>query len=226
MAYKAFNTSIAFLDDKDECFLIDAGGGNNIFYYLEKANIKIEKIKNLFITHNHTDHILGVLWLIRKFATIKNEFISNFYMSESVYNDLMKLCEITISKGQLRKGLEHINFNIIHNLDNVCIGDLKVTFFDTLYEKTTQFGCKILSGELSIGVCGDVPLLTENFLLLKNVDILIHEALCNSENAEKYKVYRKGHSTAKDAGKIANTISAKSLFLIHKSDDFINNPNY
>lgn len=223
MACKAFNTSIAFVDDKDECFLIDAGGGNSIFHYLEKANIEIEKIKNLFITHNHTDHILGVLWLIRKFATINNEFICNSYMPESVYNDLMKLCEITISKGQLKKGLEHIKFNIVHNLETVDIGDLKVTFFDTLYEKTTQFGCKISDDRLNIGFCGDVPLLEENFSLLRNVDILIHEALCDSRNAEKYKVYKKGHSTAKDAGKFAKGISAKSLFLIHKSDDFINN---
>lgn len=223
MAYKAFNTSIAFVDDKDESFLIDAGGGNSIFNYLERANIEIVKIKNLFITHNHTDHILGVLWLIRKFATINNEqLICNFYMPDSVYTDLIKLCEITISKGQLKKGLEHIKFNIVHNLETINIGDLKITFFDTLYEKTTQFGCKIEDSELSIGFCGDVPLLKENFSLLENVDVLIHEALCDSKNAEKHKVYKKGHSTAKDAGKIANEISAKNLFLIHKSDDFIN----
>ena len=64
----------------------------------------------------------------------------------------------------------------------------------------------------------------ENFSILNNVDILIHEALCDSKNAEKHKVYKKGHSTAKDAAKIAKEISAKTLFLIHKSDEYINNP--
>lgn len=104
------------------------------------------------------------------------------------------------------------------------MGDVKVTFFDTFYEKTTQFGCKIESDGKTIGFCGDVPLLKENFSILENVDILIHEALCDSQNSEKYKVYKKGHSTAKDARKVAKEVSAKSLFLIHKSDDFINSP--
>ena len=223
MAYKAFNTSICFIDENNDCFLIDAGGGNTIFHQLNKSGIDIEQIKNIFITHNHTDHILGFLWIIRKFASYKNEFICDFYLADSVYKDLMQLCDITISKGQLKKALEHINFHIVNNLDTINFGDIKVTFFDTLYEKTTQYGCKIEDERLKIGICGDVPLLKENFSLLENVDILVHEALCDSKNSEKYKVYKKGHSTAKDAGKIAHEISAKSLFLIHKSDDFINN---
>lgn len=109
MAYKAFNTSIGFMDESNECFLIDAGGGNGIFHQLNKVNIDIMQLKNIFITHNHTDHILGILWIMRKFATIKDDFICNFYLPEPVYNDLIQLCNITISKGQLKKGLEHIN---------------------------------------------------------------------------------------------------------------------
>lgn len=223
MAEKAFNTCIAFLDENNDCFLIDAGGGNSIFYHLKKANIEITQLNNIFITHNHTDHILGILWIMRKFASIKNDFICDFYLPESVYNDLMQLSNITISKGQLNKALEHIKFNIIHDSETFNIGKNKVTFFNTLYEKTTQFGCKIESNNLKIGFCGDVPLLQENFSKLKEVDILIHEALCDSINAEKYKVYKKGHSTAKDAGKIAKEIKAKKLILIHKDDEYINN---
>lgn len=221
MAEKAFNTSIAFLDESNNCFLIDAGGGNSIFYHLKKANIEMIQLKNIFITHNHTDHILGVLWIMRKFASITSDYICNFYLPESVYNDLIKLCNITISKGQLKKALKHIKFNIIHDSETLNIGENKVTFFDTLYEKTTQFGCKIESNNLRIGFCGDVPLLQENFSKLKEVDILIHEALCDSINAEKHKVYKKGHSTAKDAGKIAQEILTKNLFLVHKADDYI-----
>ena len=222
MAYKAFNTSICFVDECDECFLIDAGGGNGIFYHLEKSDIDIKQIKNIFITHNHTDHILGFLWIIRKFASIKDEFVCDFYVPDSVHKDLMQLCNITISKGQLKKAFEHINFHIVNNMESFCLGDVNIIFFDTLYEKTTQFGCKIETGELKIGICGDVPLLKENFKVMESVDILVHEALCDSKDSEKHKVYKKSHSTAKDAGRIACEISAKKLFLIHKADDYIN----
>lgn len=221
MAYKAFNTSICFIDECNDCFLIDAGGGNGIFHHLKKSEIDIQQIKNVFITHNHTDHILGFLWIIRKFAGIKDEFVCDFYLPDSVHKDLMQLCNITISKGQLKKALEHINFHIVNNLDTVILGDIKITFFDTLYEKTTQFGCKIETEGFEIGICGDVPLLKENFHVVENVDILVHEALCDSKNSEKHKVYKKGHSTAKDAGKIAHEVSAKKLFLIHKADEYI-----
>ena len=45
--------------------LVDSGGGNQIINQLKKANIKIEDIDNVFISHSHMDHILGLIWMIR-----------------------------------------------------------------------------------------------------------------------------------------------------------------
>jgi len=35
---------------------------------LEKAGIAIERIHDMFVTHAHTDHILGAVWVIRMVA--------------------------------------------------------------------------------------------------------------------------------------------------------------
>ena len=52
----------------DNVLLVDAGGGNGILVQLEKAAIAIERIHDMFVTHAHTDHILGAVWVIRMVA--------------------------------------------------------------------------------------------------------------------------------------------------------------
>ena len=44
---------------------VDAGGGIGILSQLKKAGIQISDIHHLFVTHAHTDHVLGVIWVIR-----------------------------------------------------------------------------------------------------------------------------------------------------------------
>lgn len=222
MAIKQFNTCFAFVDENNDCFLVDSGGGKAILERIKSENIAITQIKNIFLTHSHTDHILGALWLIRKIASVKEEYECNFYMSESVYNDFMTLCNICVL-GHMKKAQNHIKFNIVNHLDTIQIGNNKITFFDTYTKKTPQLGCKIETEGVKIGFCGDIPLEKDNFTFLKNVDILIHEALCDSNSDEKYNVYNRGHVTSKDAGKTAQELNAKKLILIHKADDYINN---
>ena len=50
--------------------LVDAGGGNGILNQLEEAKINLSDIHSLFITHAHTDHILGVVWVVIMIASL------------------------------------------------------------------------------------------------------------------------------------------------------------
>lgn len=61
---KCFNTCFT-IENQNKHFLIDTGGGNGILIQLEKANINICDINNVFISHIHIDHSLGILWLLR-----------------------------------------------------------------------------------------------------------------------------------------------------------------
>jgi len=65
---KCYNTCFA-IQNGTEYFLIDTGGGNGIMTQLEKADISMEQIHEIFISHEHTDHLLGLIWLIRMIAT-------------------------------------------------------------------------------------------------------------------------------------------------------------
>lgn len=52
-----YNTCFA-IQNKDGVFLVDTGGSIEIIKRLKQANIKLDEIKNIFISHSHTDHIL------------------------------------------------------------------------------------------------------------------------------------------------------------------------
>ena len=68
MALRCYNTCFA-LHQGDDVLLVDAGGGNGILVQLQKAGIDPADIHHLIVTHAHTDHILGVVWVIRKIAS-------------------------------------------------------------------------------------------------------------------------------------------------------------
>lgn len=40
-------------------------GGNGVLQQLNKVNVFLSDIHNLFLTHAHTDHVLGAVWVVR-----------------------------------------------------------------------------------------------------------------------------------------------------------------
>ena len=61
---ECYNTCF-MISDNEKLFLIDGGGGNTILHQLKHAGFDLLNVHDIFVTHKHTDHLLGVLWLIR-----------------------------------------------------------------------------------------------------------------------------------------------------------------
>lgn len=40
-------------------------GENGVLQQLNKVNVFLSDIHNLFLTHAHTDHVLGAVWVVR-----------------------------------------------------------------------------------------------------------------------------------------------------------------
>ena len=66
-ANRCYNTCFA-IKDGDEYFMVDAGGGNGILRILEDMDVDLCHIHNIFVTHEHTDHIMGIVWMVRMVA--------------------------------------------------------------------------------------------------------------------------------------------------------------
>ncbi len=66
-----------FLEIKNHNFLIDCGEGTQV--QLRKYGIKFSKIKHIFISHLHGDHIYGLIGLISTFRLLNRETELNIY---------------------------------------------------------------------------------------------------------------------------------------------------
>ena len=60
-----YNTCFAIKNPENHYFMVDTGGGNGILRILEDMQVSIPDIHHIFITHEHTDHLLGIVWMIR-----------------------------------------------------------------------------------------------------------------------------------------------------------------
>lgn len=59
-----FNTCFIIRSERT-LLMVDAGGGNGVLQQLNKVNVSLSDIHNLFLTHAHTDHVLGAVWVVR-----------------------------------------------------------------------------------------------------------------------------------------------------------------
>lgn len=222
MVTRCYNTCFA-LRDGEHYFLVDAGGGNGIFKQLEKAEIPMTGIHHLFVTHAHTDHILGVIWVIRKVATMmskgKYEGDLTIYGHEGVLEALTTFCRLTLPKKIVNYFGERIHLCEVKDGDCADAMGMKLQFFDIASTKMKQFGFKAILPDGQRLVClGDEPYNPICQRYMEEVDWLLSEAFCLYSDREIFSPYEKHHSTALDAGKLAEELQVKNLVLYHTED--------
>lgn len=221
-ALNCYNTCFA-IENNNEFFLVDGGGGNQILNQLKHANIDITKIHNVFLSHNHTDHILGVIWVLRNVCQ-KMRFGGSYTGNLNIYgsDESMKVLKLLIELlFPIAKQFEdRIFFNVVEDKQMVNINDTNITFFDIHAKKDKQFGFVV---DDKLAFCGDEPLKEDLFEFAKNKEWLIHESFCLDNEEEIYKSHQKGHCTVKEASITAQTINAKNLIILHTEDNDLKN---
>ncbi len=222
MVTKCYNTCFA-LKNGDNYLLTDAGGGNGILVQLEKAGIPVTGIRHLFITHTHTDHILGAVWVIRKIASLmeNRRYDKDFtvHAHDEAISVIQTLCRLTLGKKILKYFGGRILFHTVADKANFMAIGVSFTCFDIHSSKAKQFGFRAILPDRQILVClGDEPYHPGNRKEVERCDWLLSEAFCLFSEKEKFKPYEKHHSTAKDAGRDAALLQVKNLVLYHTED--------
>lgn len=224
MVTHCFNTCFA-LKKGEEYLLVDCGGGNGILSALEKAEIEAEKIHHLFMTHAHTDHILGFPWVVRKIGTlIKNgKYKGDFtvYAHDEVIKAAKTICYLTIQKKFTDLFDDRIIFKEVKDGETCSILDEQTEFFDIHSTKAKQFGFITNANGKKLVCLGDEPCDAACEPVAQNADWLLCEAFCLFEDRERFKPYEKHHSTALDAAKLAERLSVKNLVMWHTEDKTI-----
>ena len=216
---KCYNTCFLIQSTKSS-LLVDAGGGNGILSQLQKAHIDITYIHHLFVTHAHTDHILGVIWVIRMVASNKlYKGQLHIYSHDKVLKVIHTILDMTFSKKNLATVAERIVFHKLKDGDNFHVDDMSITCFDIHSTKEKQFGFRAEFSDGKVIAClGDEPFNPQNRPLVEHADWLMSEAFCLYADKDIFKPYEKCHSTALDAGKLAAELDVKNLILYHTED--------
>lgn len=225
-----YNTCFV-LQTPSTLMLVDAGGGNGILAQLKKINVLISDIHHLFVTHAHTDHVLGGIWVIRMVAQCKGyEGLLHVYGNDKVIKVIKTIIDMILAKKQLAKVAERVVFHQLEDGDCFEVGDMKLECFDIQSTKEKQFGFRAefpSSDEsdkpLVLACLGDEPYNEQNRRYIVGADWMMCEAFCLYADRDTFKPYEKCHSTALDAGKLAEELGVKNLILYHTEEKTLAN---
>ena len=221
LVLKRYNTCF-LMEAGDRKLLVDAGGGNEILVRLDKLGVKITDIGGMFVSHSHTDHILGTPWVIRAVGTAMTEqgYEGNFTVAacKETLGHVRSICEMTLGKKFTKLFDSRIFFQEVSNGEEIDLAGFRLHCFDIGSKKMKQFGfCTDLpDGRLCFP--GDEPLKETSEQYAKGAKWLFSEAYCLYADREIYKPYERSHVTAKDVGELAQRMEAENLVIYHTED--------
>lgn len=203
-------------------FLVDTGGSIEILRRLEKLNIDYKTISNIFISHSHTDHILGLIWFFKKISRyIMRDQITekiNIYCNDVVYEAIKGVAKYILPDKLMNAIYSKVEFITLNDKDTYNINGIDYEFFDIQAKGTKQFGfeCKINNKRLVF--LGDETLNPIMYDKVKGADYVMHEAFCLDSEEDIFHAYEKNHSTAKSASEVMNKLEVKNLILYHTEE--------
>lgn len=219
---ECYNTCFVLSEDSD-LFLIDGGGGNLLLHQLKRAGFEWKNIREIFVTHKHIDHLLGIIWLVRLICQSMDR--GAYFGEASIYAHDEAVSIIQSMAGQLLKPAETAFIGKRLHLVTVQDGEHReimgkdVTFFDIHSTKAKQFGFSMnLEDGNKLTCCGDEPYNESERIYVEGSKWLLHEAFCLHSQADVFHPYEKHHSTVKDACELAEQLSVENLLLYHTED--------
>lgn len=198
--------------------LCDAGGGNGILAQLDKCGIDIADIHHFFVTHTHTDHILGAVWVIRKAIyhaqTGRYEGRLNVYGNADVLAAIDAICRLTFLESYYADVARVINYvEVGEGVRKIEGYDFE--FFNVGSQNVRQTGFRLGN---ALAFLGDEALTERNAGHVAGVEWLVCGAFCRHADAEIFHPYEKHHHTVRDVARLAEDLRIKNLVLIHCED--------
>ncbi len=218
---KYFNTCFAFCRG-DDILLVDGGGGHGILNQMDAAGLDWQNVHDIFVSHEHTDHLFGIFIVIRYIGYLmeldayKGDL--RFYCCQQVYDRIMAISHMIIRPGERSEFGKRMQFNIIKDRETRNILGYDFTFFDIQSKKAPQFGFRAKTKDKVLTFLGDEPCNENSIEFVRNSDWLLAEAFCLYEEREIHKPYMYHHSTVREASELAENNGVKNLVIWHSED--------
>jgi ribonuclease BN (tRNA processing enzyme) len=211
--------------------LLDTGSGLDIVRLLRTAGCAPARVCDIFVSHQHTDHVGGLepllLWSIvttlgerggppsdetrvyadaRVLARIAQLFSAVSTAVPRLFRDKLRWVEATEAAPEpLRDGAR-----------------LKMFLVDHEPVDGGAMGCVIERNGTRVVYSGDTRPSARLIEAARGADVLLHES--GGLDAHAAEVHRQGHSTAGDAGRIAAEAGVGRLILTHLPADHLAEP--
>lgn len=227
LVFDCYETCFVLQND-DNYFLIDTGGSADIIKHLTKSNINLDKIHDIFISHCHTDHILGLFWLLKKISVMvleeKYQGVLNIYCNDEVAKAIKGIYPNLFPQKLINIIDKLLNIIILNNNDVKIIANREYTFFDVLAKGNKLYGFEtILDNNKKMIFLGDETCNSLLYERIKDSDYVMHEAFCLDSDADIFKPYEKNHSTVKSVCESLKNLNIKNLIIYHTEDTHIAN---
>ena len=168
MVLKRYNTCFLLEEDTSK-LLVDAGGGSEILIRLDKLGIPVTALGGMFVTHSHSDHILGTPWVIRAVATAMAEegYTGTFTVAacQRTLSDIRTICEMILGKKLTKFFDSQILFRQVTDGEELDLAGFHITAFDIGSKKMQQFGFLL---DLRMGSTSALPVTSLSSPLRKN----------------------------------------------------------
>ena len=216
LATRCYNTCFTLHGEKG-VLLVDAGGGNGILTQLEKAGIRRKDISDLFVTHAHTDHLLGCIWIMR--MALQFNYSLRVWSHKKVLQLLTDICSQILPRKEAEGIGSLVTMNCLSDGEQFEAGGFTMQCFDIHSTKERQFGFTALLPDCQRICClGDEPFSPQCKQYAEDADWLMSEAFCLYGDRERFLPYEKHHSTVLDAARLAEELGVKNLILYHTED--------
>ncbi len=221
MVTECYNTCFV-IEDNGKYLMVDGGGGNTILRQLKLAGIAWQDIHEIFVTHKHVDHVMGIIWMIRiicqNMRVGKYEGDANIYAHADLIDLIKDLSSKLIQAKDVAMIGERMHLIPVSDGEVRTINGREVTFFDIGSTKAKQFGFTYKYADGKLACCGDEPYNECERQYVEGSTWLLHEAFCLYSQADIFSPYEKHHSTVKDACELATSLNVPNLLLYHTED--------
>jgi ribonuclease BN (tRNA processing enzyme) len=206
--------------------LIDTGSGNSILRHGAALNMLAEHFDLLLLTHRHLDHMGGLPFLQGQRTLINPEGPPiNVYSTEESLIWAGRFCQVARPAFRIDQDAAYtpdghavFRWHPTQEGERLQLGPTTYACLFAVDHLPGAVGWRIESDGVAIVFSGDTKFSPSLPEWARDARLLIHEAL--STERERERTYRRGHSTAAEAGRAAAMAGVSELILTHIDSPF------
>lgn len=206
---------------KEDCFIVDTGDGTLRDLLSEKIDIR--KIKGIFLTHGHCDHMAGLYALLGYFRIIERKCPIDIYFPKGC-KEAQQI--IFAFQGSYNDFTFQIQMHEVKGGDEVKIKDLKVKIFqmrhyaavgvNRILHPDPTVGYRFIYKGESVAISGDTGICSGLKKLVQGADLALIDSTLNKDE-ETEELLDKLHLSKEKAEEIGKL--AKKYIPIHLQND-------